>query len=126
MLRLESEGYTQNRCTRPPMDDRFRALDAWLRATFPGEEFRLEPASADASFRRYFRAFFPTRTLVAMDAPPERENSRPFVHVAGLLRAAGLHAPEIFAQDLAQGFLALEDLGSTLYLAALRDADESE
>jgi aminoglycoside/choline kinase family phosphotransferase len=105
------------------MDDRFRALDAWLRATLPGESPRLEPASADASFRRYFRVFLEGRTLVAMDAPPEREDSRAFVHVARLMEAAGLNAPRVVAQDLAQGFLLLTDLGTRSYLAALREGD---
>jgi len=54
-----------------------------------------------------------------MDAPPEREDCRPFVHVAGLLAGAGLNAPRVLAQDLAQGFLLLTDLGTTTYLAAL-------
>src|SRR5258706_207118 len=101
------------------MDDRFRALDAWLRATLAGAPFRVERASADASFRRYFRVFLDGRTVIAMDAPPERENSRAFVQVAQLLRAAGLNAPEILEQDLAQGFLLVTDLGTTPYLAAL-------
>jgi len=56
-----------------------------------------------------------------MDAPPQREDSRPFVHVAGLLRAAGLNAPEILRHDLAQGFLLVTDLGTTLYLKGLND-----
>jgi aminoglycoside/choline kinase family phosphotransferase len=102
------------------MDDRLRALEAWLRATPAGDAFRLEPASADASFRRYFRVFAAGRTFIAMDAPPEREDSRPFVRVAGLLREAGLNAPEVIAQDLAQGFLLLTDLGTTPYIEALR------
>ncbi|HET7729366.1 MAG TPA: phosphotransferase [Usitatibacter sp.] len=108
------------------MDDRFRALDAWLRATLPGRPFRLEPASADASFRRYFRVFLEGETLVAMDAPPDREDSRPFVHVATLLARAGLNAPRIVAQDLARGFLLVTDLGDRLYLAALREASPAE
>jgi aminoglycoside/choline kinase family phosphotransferase len=106
------------------MDDRLRALDAWLRAALPGEAFRLEPASADASFRRYFRVFLshpPQRTLIAMDAPPEREDSRPFVHVAALLHEAGLHAPRIFRHDFERGFLLVSDLGTSPYLASLND-----
>jgi hypothetical protein len=106
------------------MDDRFRALDAWLRAALPGEALRLEPASADASFRRYFRVFLGDRTLVAMDAPPDREDSRPFVRVAGLMRDAGLNAPRVVAENLAQGFLLLTDLGTRSYLAALREGVE--
>jgi aminoglycoside/choline kinase family phosphotransferase len=117
---MNGEGYTQIPAT-PSMDDRFRALEAWLRTALGGEEFRVEPASADASFRRYFRVFLPGRTAIAMDAPPDREDSRPFVHVARLLREAGLHAPEVLAQDLSQGFLLLTDLGTRSYLAAFRE-----
>lgn len=105
------------------MDDRIRALDAWLRTALGGADFRMESASADASFRRYFRVFLPGRTLIAMDAPPEREDSRPFVKVARLLRDAGLNAPEVLAEDLAQGFLLVTDLGTRSYLAALREGD---
>jgi len=103
------------------MDDRFRALDAWLREVLPGAPLRLEPASSDASFRRYFRVFREGEhaSLIAMDAPPERENSRAFVHVANLLRQAGLNAPQVVASDLAKGFLLVTDLGTTSYLAAL-------
>jgi len=105
------------------MDDRFRALDAWLRDALPGASFRVEPASTDASFRRYFRVHLDARTLIAMDAPPEREDSRPFVHVAGLLRSAGLNAPEVLRADFERGFLLVTDLGTTSYLAALDDGN---
>lgn len=102
--------------------DRLDALRSWLADRCPGRTFTLAPASADASFRRYFRVTFSSgepRTLIAMDAPPEREDCRPFVHVAGLLDAAGLHAPRVLGQDLARGYLLLTDLGDTTYLAAL-------
>lgn len=103
------------------MDDRLSALDAWLREVLRGAPFRLERASTDASFRRYFRVFRDDgATSIAMDAPPEREDSSAFVRVARLLREAGLNAPEVLAQDLARGFLLLTDLGTTSYLAALR------
>ena len=105
------------------MDDRFRALSAWLALSLGGAPLRIERASTDASFRRYFRVFLDSGTLIAMDAPPERENSRAFVHVAGLLRAAGLHAPEVLHHDLEQGFLLVTDLGTTLYLAALNEGN---
>ena len=104
------------------MDDRLSALDAWLREVLRGAPFRLERASTDASFRRYFRAFLDDgRTFIAMDAPPERENSRAFVHVARLFREAGLNAPEIIAEDLARGYLLLTDLGTRSYLSELRE-----
>jgi N-acetylmuramate 1-kinase len=103
------------------MPDRLSALDAWLRATLPGAAFRLEPASADASFRRYFRVFLDEgRTLIVMDAPPEREDSSAFVRIAKMFRDAGLNAPEVLARDLSKGFLLLTDLGTRSYLAALR------
>jgi len=105
-------------------DDRRSALERWLRQalrTEPGgERFSLTPASEDASFRRYFRATLGDgRSFIAMDAPPEKEDSRPFVHVAKLLAQAGVHAPQVHAADLGAGFLLLSDLGTRLYLDAL-------
>ena len=102
--------------------DRFEQLRAWIQARRPGLGFDLTPASADASFRRYFRARFGDgETLIAMDAPPLHEDCRPFVHVAGLLADAGLHAPQVLEKDLERGFLMLTDLGTTTYLAALNE-----
>ena len=98
--------------------DRLEALDAWLRDALGGRAFTRAPASADASFRRYFRVSSEGRTWVAMDAPPGREDCRPFVKVAALMRAAGVHVPEIVSQDLDQGFLLLTDLGMQTYLQA--------
>jgi len=95
-------------------DPRLAALTAWLADRLAG--FTLEPASADASFRRYFRVFHVGGTLIAMDAPPPQEDCRPFVHVAGLLHAAGLNAPQVVAADVERGFLLLSDLGSHTYL----------
>jgi aminoglycoside/choline kinase family phosphotransferase len=104
------------------MDERLSALEAWLREVLRGAPMRIERASTDASFRRYFRAFLDDgRTFIAMDAPPEREDSAAFVRVARLLRDAGLNAPEVHAQDLGRGFLLLADLGSVSYLGALRE-----
>jgi aminoglycoside/choline kinase family phosphotransferase len=103
-------------------DARRVALGAWLGALPSGygiEPDTLRAASADASFRRYFRVDARGRTLIAMDAPPDKEDSRPFIHVAGLLRDAGLNAPQVLEADLAQGFLLLTDLGTTTYLSAL-------
>src|SRR5262245_2571576 len=100
-------------------DTRRDALASWLAGRLRGTAFSLAVASADASFRRYFRVMAGERSWIAMDAPPERENCRPFVRVAGMLRAAGVNAPEIIEQDLDRGFLLLTDLGHTTYLAAL-------
>ena len=100
-------------------DSRLTALADWLRTPMGSDRFSISRASEDASFRRYFRVEIDGRTYVAMDAPPPMENCRPFVHVAQLLREAGVHAPEVHAQDLDRGFLLLEDLGTTTYLARL-------
>jgi aminoglycoside/choline kinase family phosphotransferase len=105
------------------MDSRLLTLERWLTAQLPGASFALAPASADASFRRYFRAQVADgRSFIAMDAPPEKEDCAPFVRVAALLREAGVHAPQVLAADLAQGYLLLSDLGRTTYLDALNDA----
>ena len=101
-------------------DKRRAALERWLTTPLQGARFTLAPASEDASFRRYFRATLDDgRSFVAMDAPPEKEDCRPFLHVARLLKEAGVHAPEVLAQDLAQGFLLLSDLGTKTYLGEL-------
>jgi N-acetylmuramate 1-kinase len=100
--------------------ERAEQLRQWLSATLGGEP-SIAPASDDASFRRYFRirrgAGQPS--LIAMDAPPDKESCEPFVRVAGLFSQAGVHVPAIYAQDIAQGFLLLSDLGDTTYLSAL-------
>lgn len=102
-------------------DTRLEQLGQWLGRHFGTASFELKPASADASFRRYFRVSIEGASWIAMDAPPEHEDCRAFVHVARLLRAAGVNAPEIVAEDVARGFLLLTDLGDTTYLAALND-----
>jgi len=105
-------------------DSRRAALEGWLSERLDGARFALTPASEDASFRRYFRATLEDgRSYVAMDAPPDREDCRPFVHVARLLHEAGVHAPRVHAEDLAQGFLLLSDLGECTYLAAINEGN---
>jgi aminoglycoside/choline kinase family phosphotransferase len=110
-------------------DVRFTQLCQWLDACLP-ELFtkkgwgapgngELTSASSDASFRRYFRWECEGRTLIVMDAPPPQEDCQPFVYVASLLTEAGVHVPEILAQDVAQGFLLLGDLGRQTYLDVL-------
>ena len=169
--------------------DRLEHLENWLKPQIPGIPYTLAPASADASFRRYFRVSLPGacriygdrsensagrgqilrvghkaahpclphlpvlqvnsrsidqksgeiwtaqadlqpihhesdrlyRSLIVMDAPPEHEDCRPFIHVAELFRDAGVNVPHILAQDLEQGFLLLTDLGGVTYLDALNE-----
>ncbi|MBL8341199.1 MAG: phosphotransferase [Rubrivivax sp.] len=89
----------------------------------------LAPASADASFRRYLRVQAGGATngsFVIMDAPPAREDVRPFIKVAQLAEAAGLNTPRVVEADVGQGFLLLSDLGRRPYLDALRAATPAE
>ena len=106
--------------------DRYASLQDWIARQFPGKAFTLSPASADASFRRYFRVTFPDSTLIVMDAPPPQEDCRPFVRVAALMADAKVHVPTVLAQDLARGFLLLSDLGATTYLAALNPGNADQ
>ena len=104
--------------------DRKQQLEAWLKEVLPNQTFSLTIASADASFRRYFRVHLDGdykgyKTLIAMDAPPPQEDCAPFVKVAQMLVDAGLNAPKVIAQDLENGFLLLSDLGDSTYLNAL-------
>lgn len=100
-------------------DARRAALEGWLAARF-GSPVAITPASEDASFRRYWRVRAGDGTsFIVMDAPPAREDCRPFIRIAAMLREAGVNAPQVFAQDLEQGFLLLTDLGTRTYLDAL-------
>jgi hypothetical protein len=100
--------------------ERLAQLRQWLAEVCPaGGDAQIAPASADASFRRYFRVTLAGATWIAMDAPPAQEDCRPFVDVAQRLRAAGLNVPEVVQADLARGFLLLTDLGHETYAARL-------
>lgn len=102
------------------MPQREARMRDWLSNLWGTHEFDLVPASGDASFRRYFRATLRGgETRIVMDAPPEREDCRPFVDVTARLERTGVHVPHIHAQELEQGFLLLEDLGDRLYLGEL-------
>jgi hypothetical protein len=105
-------------------DPRLNTLQDWLATRFAGRAFTLAPASEDASFRRYFRVSFADGAvpLIAMDAPPDKEDCRPFLSVRRVFGEAGAHVPQVHAEDLVQGFLLLEDLGGTTYLERLRSA----
>ncbi len=121
----------QNSPTSAEQDARLALLTEWLSSLDLVDAGSRRPASSDASFRRYFRLDVAPAlrgklgdTLIAMDAPPERENVPAFIHVAGLLHEAGVTVPAIVARDVERGFLLLSDLGTTTYLARL-DADNA-
>ena len=110
--------------------ERRDAFEAWLAPLVAAHALRpptLRPASADASFRRYLRIDAERGpSLIVMDAPPPQEDVRPFIHVAALIGAAGLHGPAVLASDVERGFLLLTDLGNQLYLDALREASATQ
>ena len=109
---------------------RITQIKSWLLDDLKFPPFDLVPASSDASFRRYFR-ILPLNgakaiteaddTLIVMDAPPDKEDTGPFVKVATLLAEIGLNVPLIKESNLDRGFLLLSDLGSRQYLSALND-----
>ena len=105
------------------MSDRREQLQRWLREALGDADFTLAPASSDASFRHYLRVRHGGETRIVMDAPPDKEDSRPFVAVAGLLGELGLNVPRVLAADLEQGFLLLTDLGSRHYLDVLNESN---
>jgi len=100
-------------------DFRYRQLLDWLRHDLGCQPLDIAPASADASFRRYFRIRLEDGTRIVMDAPPPQENVRPFVAIAGLLREAGVQTPAVHAVDAERGFVLLGDFGDRDYLRAL-------
>lgn len=102
------------------VDSRLEQLTSWLKQSeIPYQD--IQPASADASFRRYFRITNMDKTYIVMDAPPEKENCLPFIAIATEFLKFGLNIPEILAQDTQQGFLLLSDLGDTVFLSELNN-----
>src|ERR1700760_2545372 len=110
----------------PDKDARLALVHKWLTDDLGMPPERVEPASSDASFRRYFRAFRNGETFVIMDAPPGKEDVRPYVKVTGLLESLGVHVPHILESDVANGLLLLEDLGVTQYLQRLKAGDDPD
>jgi aminoglycoside/choline kinase family phosphotransferase len=111
----------------PPTDARLALIHDWVSAGLGLRSRAIEPASSDASFRRYFRVFTADeRTFIVMDAPPGKEDVRPYVKVTGLLEATGVHVPHLHEMDAERGLLLLEDLGSTQYLTRLNAGDDPD
>ena len=105
------------------MPQRTEAIRHWLTHELGYRNYSLTPASTDASFRRYFRVAYSGGSAIVMDAPPEKEDSRPYVDIARRLSKAGVTVPEVLAMDLDKGFLLITDLGTTLYLDRLNEGN---
>lgn len=110
----------------PSHDERLVRLGQWARHSLASEDLKIAPASADASFRRYFRIHKGQDTFIAMDAPPEKEDVRPFIKVAELLHGAGVNVPRVVAQDIENGYLLLTDLGTQTFLDVLNENNADE
>ena len=108
-------------CDMDSTDTRYQELLDWLRTDLGRPVESIAPASSDASFRRYFRIHSEGQSHIVMDAPPPKENVRPFVAVAELLREAGVRTPEVHAVDADRGFVLLGDFGNRNYLDELDD-----
>jgi aminoglycoside/choline kinase family phosphotransferase len=102
-----------------PSDARLMQLQRWLQSVFGTSDFTLATASADASFRRYFRVTRDDETWIAMDAPPDKEDMKPYIRVANMLVDVGVNAPRVLHSNFDGGFLLNSDLGSRTYLAEL-------
>jgi N-acetylmuramate 1-kinase len=109
-----------------PRDLRLEQLEQWLASLFGARDFVVTTASADASFRRYFRVSRQGQTWIAMDAPPGKEDMGPYVRVAAMLVDVGVNAPRVLERDDTQGFLLNSDLGSRTYLAELDAGGDAE
>ncbi|MEK6806718.1 MAG: phosphotransferase [Pseudomonadota bacterium] len=112
--------------TDAALDERALLAKNWALARLGLKDAGFAPASADASFRRYFRIRDGARSWIVMDAPPEKEDSRPFIQIARWLRGWKLNAPDVVADDLAQGFLLLSDLGEKTLLHVLNEQNADE
>ncbi|HET6433819.1 aminoglycoside phosphotransferase family protein [Dyella sp.] len=106
----------------PSSTDRAAERLAWLRATLGDDTLTLASASADASFRSYWRTHHQGRSWIVMDSPPALEDPAPWLALGQRLAEAGLHVPEVRAADLQRGLLLIEDLGTRMYLPELSDA----
>ena len=101
-------------------DHRYKDLENWLLNSIDIPIKSIAPASTDASFRRYFRVFVDNQnTYIAVDAPPEYEDSVKFVKIASLMQAMGVIVPKIIATNLQEGFLLIGDLGKETMLNAI-------
>jgi aminoglycoside/choline kinase family phosphotransferase len=103
------------------MPERLKLLKHWLENELAFSDYSLKPASSDASFRRYFRVSHGGASFIVMDAPPGKEDTRPFVAIARMLLDSGVNVPEILDENPDLGFLLLSDLGSRPYLGDLSE-----
>ncbi|HEC58945.1 hypothetical protein LCGC14_0605070 [marine sediment metagenome] len=103
------------------VDPRLDEIHQWLKTVLSSTDYRLEPASSDASFRRYFRVTVQDKTWILMDAPPQQEDTQPFIEIGTFLYERGINVPKIYQRDIDAGFLLLSDFGYLPYLDELNE-----
>jgi len=108
------------------VDNRRALLADWLQTETSFKDGELSIASADASFRRYFRLKHQGHSYIVMDAPPDLEASLPFVQIGEWMKKSGIHVPEIFAKDLELGFMVLSDFGDFHFQDALASEEKDD
>lgn len=110
------------------MDVRQQDIIQWIENDLGYKNYSLKPASADASFRRYFRLEDKSNgdSKIIMDAPPDKEDSHPFIRIASSLGDIGLNVPKVYAQNFEQGFFLLSDLGSIDYLTEVNESNADQ
>jgi N-acetylmuramate 1-kinase len=126
MVRRSHAGRKTSNSLMLDQDPRLSLIHDWLSSELRLPLLRIEVASSDASFRRYFRVHAAATSYIVMDAPPEKEDVRPYLQVTRLLEQIGVHVPYVHAADVARGLLLLEDLGTTSYLQQLERGGDSE
>ena len=116
------------------MPQRIEQIKHWLENKLKARIEHFEPASNDASFRRYFRVSFHNtvehqpagQSFIVMDAPPDKEDIIPFIDIASCLEKTGVHVPHLYAINHEDGFILMSDLGGTAYLSLLESDSGSE
>ncbi len=116
------------------MTQRIEQIKQWLGNDYQADIFSFEPASTDASFRRYFRVKFhnsvfeqpPQQSFIVMDAPPDKEAITPFIDIDRQIEQVGVNVPHIYAINRADGFILMSDLGNTPYLKLLCSEPDEE
>lgn len=124
MIDLQTENSTKS--FMATAEQRLTALKKFVAGQLGHARFNITPLAGDASFRRYFRVSYDDKTLVAMDAPPDKEDCRPFVAVSKIFQNHDLQVPSIIGSDYEQGYLLLTDFGDDLYFRVLKVANANE
>ena len=121
-----AKGFARTDLVAVEIDQRKNEMEEWLRHHTSFSAEKLELASSDASFRRYFRLWEQGKTWIVMDAPPDLEPCEPFVRIGTHMREREINVPKIIAHDLKRGFMVLSDFGDGHFQDLLEGPDRDE